>query len=148
MKRRILQIVSAFFALVPFAANAQYHPNLYRSLTLPSNSILVAGATSNYTATATLRQGVGLSILADFWTTNASTAGVGFHFDISADGVNYTTTKPIKLVYPLNGTTPVRVWTNYAPKVLSNIRSIRLTSITNGHDASIWVSNVVISYSN
>jgi len=132
------------------AAHAQFFQNFHQSIDIPASPMVVgASSTSNITTTAvTVRQGSGIAILPLFAGTNAGTAVLTLHFEVSADGTNFTTTTPLKALAAQNGTTGVLSYTNFPPDLLNNVRAIRLAKVQNAHTAQLFLTNVVVSHSN
>jgi hypothetical protein len=153
MKLTSFKIILAAAALLAAifipAASAQVTPVNYGVFT---NGVITA--TNGQTVTVLtsgvdVRQGRGMAILPYFvGLTDPTAANTTFHFDVSYDGTNWTTTSPFSLAVTHNSTTPVRGYTNWNATLLANVAKIRLRSVVNGGTNTIYVTNVTWSVSN
>ena len=106
------------------------------------------GAQSNLTSTAiSVRKDRGLSIIPIFAGTNSGTANLIFTGKVSPDKTNWCTVTPFTYTVAMNGTTGVVGYTNWPPTLLNNVAWFQLTSISNGHTASVYITNVLWSVS-
>jgi len=137
------------------SANAQFatgpRPGEATSIT-PATTLRVIASSQTNIATAGISNpfrisGTGnvgfYSVIA---STNASSAAVAFVFQISQDGANWIAVPAPQgaswTASTLNGTTGVYHFTNaWTSAALQNVGWIRLSNITNGHTASLWVTN-------
>jgi hypothetical protein len=149
-----LVLTVAFLAALALPALAQtspynlgpQQPNFYRSDT---NQFPFAMTGSPVTLTnvlkLTLRQDKGLSIFVSAHATTNSTAATTLLYDVTANGINYTTFEPIAVTFALNGTNEVVFWTNFPASVVNNLRAIKCTSV-NGPAGGV-VDSLIYSYS-
>ena len=147
----ILGLVAMLAAFLPAPpARAQLVPTdlTYALTNLVGVPVTVAAAGSNAISgpvEITLKQGVGFAALPHFAGTNAGTAVVGFIWQVSADGTNWITTDFLAHTDTMNGTTAVRGYKLWAPSSVDHARKARLFAITNGHTASVFITNVTVS---
>ena len=112
-------------------------------------STMTASSTSNVNSGVILvRQHRGIAIVPAFTGSGASTLNVTFKWDVSADGTNYTTTQPLSLVVPANGTNAVIAYTNVPATYLNNVRYLRVSSVANGATNSLTGVSITYSYAN
>jgi len=144
----LIPLLVALALLTPLPlALGQVTPTEIGSFTLPS-SVITDTATSNILSAVLVRQGKPLAIAPYFATTNSSTANVILTFDFSADGTNYTTVDTITKTNVLDGTTAVRGYHVISADTIGPARYIRLKTIENAHNATIWITNVVYAWPN
>lgn len=144
------QMVSTILTLLLSQALAQTpagmgNPAFVQTLALPANAIAPGNPPLFLPGQSTviaLTPRKGVALLASVATTNAGTGPVLFVFDLSADGTNYTTGQPITFAAPLNGTAGVIAFTNIGGPALDNVRFMRLTTISNLHSATAFVTNL------
>jgi len=113
-----------------------------------ANFTVTASSTTNipsaYLQTYYLDGVDNVSFYAAHTSGGASTEGILFTFQVTADGVNWFTPDaaiPSSVVDVKAGTTPQFLMTNFVTSAqLRNLRAIRLTSITNGTQA-LTISN-------
>jgi len=114
-----------------------------------SNAVVIAASVQSNIVNAipfnNTTYGRGFSVMALFASTNASTATVGFAFAPTVDGTNYATTGWLWATAALNGTTGVRAFTPFTGAQTDNTIRWKLVQITNGHNASLFVTNVVVT---
>lgn len=130
-------------------AEAQFTPARYRVWTnVPS--LVTTLAISNINANAfTLQRDKGVGCMILFGGSNAATANLAIEFEVTKDGVNWSTTAPFRFLSAANGTTAVLDWTNLCsgdPVRLNNIAQIRPKRATNAHTASLFISNIWWTY--
>lgn len=115
-----------------------------------SNAVVLNHQSSNLVSTTvspiSLRQGTGVAVAAYLAGTNATTSQVGIGFTTSLDGTNYATAVTHWALLTLNGTTAVRSYTNFPAATLDNARKFKILTITNGHTASVFLTNVQVSF--
>jgi len=75
-------------------------------------------------------------------TTNNSGSNITFVFGLIPDGTNMVNDKSILWTFPLTSYQGCVAWTNWGT-TYDNCRKVVLRYITNGHSATLWVSNVV-----
>lgn len=147
----IVLAIIGLLAAFTLTAKAQYQPNFYQNI-LTNGTVQIATAAATNTSALSkpvyVRQGKGISFLPYCAGTNSATANTWYFFDVTADGTNWSTTMPLQGSVALNGTTGSRGYILFDYSELDNVRAIRLAQITNAHTATIWVTNVVASYSN
>ena len=148
-------LVILAFILPALTVRAQVTPNtLGNALTNGTTVIIDATADQSNIVASTvvnidLRKDRGIGFQATIGSTNAATLQTGISFALSVDGSNYTTANNYWFIIPaLNGTAPVTAFTNFPPALVGNARKIRVLQITNGHTASLFVSNITYSFSN
>jgi hypothetical protein len=149
---RILMVALVLMALVlaiamPATVEAQVNPTtVENALTNGTLVVIAASAQSNMVASSVIEidvwQHKGIAFLPTLSSTNASTAQVGISYVVSVDGTNYSTSE-FWQVAALNGTSAVRPYTNYNAQLLDNARKVKINKITNGHNASLFVTNVL-----
>lgn len=130
-------------------ARAQYQPNYFVNVLTNGPVLLTNGQTLAVTTLpVTIRMGKGLAIFPYCVATDTTSANVISKWQSSYDATNYTTTFPYLKTNALNSTTAVRGIHILPPDSLDNFRTLRLTHLVNEHTNSIWVTNVIVSYSN
>lgn len=134
--------------LAPPEAKAQTTPTkIENALTNGTTVVIGAQAESNIVASTAVEidlwQETGLGIQARIASTNASTATVGIKWVFTLDGTNYLTDRPFWQITSLNGTTAVNTGTNLPSQYLDNFKKAKIAAITNGHTASLFVTNVL-----
>lgn len=133
MNRFKKSFVAALLALASFilapVLRAQVTPTTIGLVSgIPSNMAL--NTTSNITSGAiTLRQGKGLALAFNLVAQGAGTSNTTFNADVSLDGTNYSTTHPISIIVPNNGTNAVTFWTNIPPTTLDNSVYLRFSQV-------------------
>lgn len=136
----------AFFASLapPACAQVGLVPRTVALTNLPT--VIAASFASNVnTGIFPLYKSRGFAVTTKTACTNAATGTNAITFDISWDGTNWTTTGPLLLAGTHNGTTAVINFTNFPPAVVDNVRYGRVRTISNGHTASMFLSNIWIS---
>lgn len=150
----MMLVIIAFIALAP-VARAQVTPVTTGNM-LTNGTVVIIDATadqSNIVASTTvvvpLRKDRGIGIQATIGSTNAATLQTGISFALSVDGTSYTTANNYWFIIPaLNGTTPVTTFTNFPATLINNARYMKVLQITNGHTASLFVTNITYSFAN
>jgi hypothetical protein len=154
VSRRIVFAVITAIAVslaAPPPAQAQVTNVATISMTnLPS--VVTGAAISNITSKVLVRKGRGIGITPYYSGTNVDTTG-SFVLDFapSVDGTSVPTTNFISVTSYANGTTAVRGWTNFNPNLLDNFQYLHLVRIVNnsaGATNRVFLTNVVVSYSN
>jgi hypothetical protein len=155
MKKPLFRFLAAAFLLLALICLmappvvAQQNLTTFRPRTNVFTSVPSSVAASSTATVASEAVGVwpgrGLAVFPYFAGTNASTANVILAFNVSYDGTNWSTTTPILLTNVMNGTTAVRGYHHIPASSLDNVRAIRLQTIQNAHNASLFVTNVVWS---
>jgi hypothetical protein len=151
MKFRLLFLALLALAAAPLAprVQAQTEPTTFGTFT---NAVLTA--TNGQTLTIngppiTVHQDKGMAILPYFAAASAGeAANVTFNFDVTYDGTNWTTTKPITVAVAHNGTAAVRGHLLLDPTELNHVRQIRLSTVANAFTNTVYVTNVVWSRRN
>ena len=144
MKFKSLLLTAAL--ALGLTASAQVAPTVIGTFTnVPTT--MPATTASNVNSVVEIPTSGGLSLAPLIGATNAATANMGFYFQLTADGTNYSTTFPLNMQVALNGTTGVRGWTNVPQSLLVGARKIRLAYVTNGHSAPAFITNVTYSFS-
>lgn len=138
----------------PYAYGPQ-QPNFYRTdtndfpVTLTNTATTATFYTSNQFI-LTVRQDKGISLF-ETHAANSSTnqQTMTFTLDTTPDGTNWTTTGPITWSVTNNGTTSVTSWTNLPSTFISNVRKLKISSVTCplGTTNSLVVSKFWFSYS-
>lgn len=125
----------------PAAAQSVGRPQVFLAI---SNAVTLNHQSSNLVnaAAVDINPEVGIAVSAYVAGTNATTSQVGLGFATSLDGTNYSTTVTHWHLLTLNGTTAVRSYTNFPVAGLDNARKFKLLTVTNGHTASIFLTNV------
>ena len=147
MKHTFLRACLVFTLLlalaVPLTAPAQSvgRPQVFLAI---SNAVTLNHQSSNLVNAAAIdiNPDTGIAVSAYVAGTNATTSQVGLGFATSLDGTNYSTTVTHWHLLTLNGTTAVRSYTNFPASGLDNARKFKLLTVTNGHTASIFLTNV------
>lgn len=144
-----LLLLFALAAPPAATAAASSQPNYYDNVMTNGTAMLTNAQTLTVAAKPfRLRQGTGLYVSPYFNGTNTSSADAVFRFETTADGLNYTTTGPLRVTNSLTSSTAVRGG-NFIPRDrLDNVRDVKLVSIQNYHTNSIFVTNCVLSQSN
>ncbi len=143
MKHLLILIAALAFG---FTAAAQVTPTITGTFTnVPTT--MPATTASNVNSEITIPTSGGLALAPLIGATNAATANMGFYFQLTADGTNWSTTFPLNQQVALNGTTGQRGWTNVPQSLLVGARKIRLAYVTNGHSAPAFITNVTYSFS-
>lgn len=96
-----------------------------------------------------VRQGTGLALFLKAACTNASGSNVVVQLDASYDGTNWSTHCPgLCWTLPNSGTTAFVGYTNFPPEALNNFRKVRIGTVQNVHLSTLFITNIVRSYSN
>lgn len=150
----LLIAVMAMIAMPTAVKAAQYTnvfgPNFFKSYTatLTNGQTLIVGDTNFFD---TIRPGSGESTWLSIIGTNASVSNIVAKYDIALDGVvatsTWTTDQPFTQIKPMNGTTRVVNYTNFASLYLNNARAIGLYSLQNTHTNAVTVT-VIFSHAN
>jgi hypothetical protein len=132
--------------LMAMAPRAQGQPywNANTSLTnLPVN--LETHALSNLTSQPiTIRPGYSLGVQFNVGATNTATNGVVARVNLSVDGTNWTSSTSFWLQVP-SADVGGRWFTNIPPSAFEAARFFRITSVSNAHGDTLWVTNIIIS---
>jgi hypothetical protein len=160
-KRMILGLVMAIGLMVS-AAPAMAQVGTVPRVTQLTNTVnwtngsavvyVPAGSSTNVNIIVPLYKDRGMAFFPCLYGTNAGTANVAFLGQYGyilkywgATTTNWTTTTPFNYTVPMNGTTVVTGYTNIIRDGCDNFQLFKLTQITNGHTASVVVSNMVTS---
>ena len=84
----------------------------------------------------------GILLMPMFSAAGAGTSNVVFTFDLSPDGVTYSTTGPLTVTAACNGTNAVVHWANVFADSLPNTQYIRLTSVSTTQTNQVSVSSI------
>lgn len=140
---------------IAFPAAAQVTPITTKHMLTNGTTVIIDATAdqSNIVASTTvvveLQKDRGLGVQATIGSTNAATLQTGISFAVSGDGTSYTTANNYWFIIPaLNGTSPVTAFTNFPAQLLNNARYIKILQITNGHTASLFVTNVIATFNN
>ena len=145
---RSLVMALAALAAGLMCAEAQVLPTTTGALSQLPVAVTNATTLATNSTAITVRQGKGLAVFPKFHGTGASTSDVTFHFDVSIDGTNYTTTRPLTAVVPLNGTNLVTGFKLFAPSALDHVRTIRISAIQNAGSVGCVIDGVDWSIGN
>jgi Tfp pilus assembly protein PilE len=138
----------------PTALN--YANNAPNTVSLDTNAFpltLAASVGTNYTANGTnsldktIRQDHGLSAFVTVISTNASATTVTLGWDVTGDGMSYTTTRPLQWTVPSNFVGTNTYWTNWPNTTLNNLRQMQLTLATNNSAYTVKLVNLQYSQS-
>jgi hypothetical protein len=152
MKRTLSIIAAAVISLVASSvpASAQVTPSSVIPLTLSASTV-----GSNTTATITsqafpVSPGHGFAVVPNFQLSTTGTSNVTFNFQVSVDGVTWTTTTPFTCAIAATGATPVIAFYNFQSNVTGNgadnIAWVRLASVTNGNTGpTVTINSVTIT---
>lgn len=173
MKKTLIAVgmaaIVASLAILTFCSDSQAadppysisvaQPNFFRVDNVSwQNFTFTNGQARTFTANATntleltLPQDSGISIFVTTICTNANGTAQLLGWDVSADGTNFTSNRPLKFSVPGNATGTNTYWTNVPATFLNNLRSIQLTLATNvivvGADNSntVTIPKIVYSY--
>lgn len=114
--------------------------NMPTTVLLNSNAVINSGI-------ITLRANQGIAILPIFAFTNGNAGtNVQFSFTGSPDLTNWTTSAVFSMTVAGNGSTGVVGYTNVPPTWLNNIRYLRVSSITNQHTSTLFLTNILYSF--
>jgi predicted chitinase len=136
MKKLVLAIIA--LSALAFNASAQTTVATFKPVTLLTIDTLAAAitnsATSNYTATVSVRGANKIGIgIKNQYNGAGSTANI-YKFAKSADGVNFETTPSILVTNTPNGSTATYYFTE---ATVSGCAAVQLTQIVNGSAAAI-----------
>ncbi len=144
----LIMAAATFLLASPSPAHAQIAP----TTTVAFSSVpgaMPASSTSNViSALMTVRQGKGLAILPYYKGGDVGAGNLILRFDVTADGTNWTTTKPLSCTNALNGTNVVRDCSQFTAAQLNGLQGIRMQTIENTATNAITVTNVVASVGN
>lgn len=125
---------------------APQQPNFYRTdtnafpLSITNNGVTV---TVTNGLKLTVRQDTGLSFFVGTLSTNGlQTNSATIYFDVSYDGTNFTTTRPLSVTAPINGTNAALYWTNIPAPVYNGIDSFRALTVSAVSIAGSGTTNV------
>jgi hypothetical protein len=152
MKRVLSICLSVLLVAFSPEANAQVVPQRVTPLTL-SASTVATGTTSAITSQAfTINPRSGFAVVPTFVLGGAGTSNITFSFQVSVDGVNWTTTTPFTFSVAANGTTPVIAFYNFPPHIAGsgadNVAWVRLASVQNANGttgSTLTVNNINIT---
>jgi hypothetical protein len=145
----MLMLVAVALAMMPQEAEAQVTATSpVDALTNGTLVVIAASVQSNLVASSAVAvdvsPGRGFTSQPKISSTNASTAQVGIAWAFSVDGSTWSTIEYWQ-IGTLNGTTAIVPYTNFASSLIGNARKAKITKITNGHNASLFVTNVLAS---
>jgi hypothetical protein len=84
----------------------------------------------------------GILLMPLFSAAGTGTSNVVFTFDLSPDGVTYSTTGPVTVTAACNGTNAVVHWANVFPDSLPNTQFIKLTSVSTTQTNKVTITAV------
>ena len=152
---RIKQIASAAILCLCLWATAptglaQDTPLVSTDLLL-TNSTALGGATTTMVSTnsAWIQPRSGFAVWPKFvGNSGDATGNATFAFQVSRDGINWTTTSPLSVAFAGNGTTTQSAYAAFGPshptaaQVVAHARYVRLASVANANNGG---SNYVVT---
>jgi len=131
---------------MPPVASAQENPFTVTSLTTSTNAVAASTTAAVTTPAIQVRGSDGLAFLAKFVLDGPSTGNVTFHYNVSADGTNWTTTKPLNSgAIAANGTNAVTAYWNFSPTdsaELRNVKYLKLSEVQNAATNAVTLQNL------
>jgi len=131
----VIAIVAVLGILTTPRACAQVDAFTVTSLTTSTNAVAASTTAAVTTPAIEVRGDQGVGFVTKFNVDGPSTGNVTFHYNVSADGTNWTTTKPLNSgAIAANGTNSVTAYYNFGPTdsaELRNIRYIKLSEVQN-----------------
>lgn len=146
LRRGGLVVLAMISMMVAIQAWAVAHVTGTFNVPTAIASVTNATVTSTAGTAVTLYPGQTLTITPSFSAAGAGTSNTTFGFDVSGDGVNFTTTTPITGTFAANGTNTVRGLIVVQNTNLLGIIAIRFGSLATTQTNAITVGTIGYSY--
>jgi hypothetical protein len=141
-----IAVIGSLAVLTTPRACAQVDAFTVTSLTTSTNAVAASTTSTVTTDPVEVRGDQGVGFVAKFVLDGPSTGNVTLHYNVSADGTNWTTTKPFNSgAIAANGTNSVTAYYNFGPtdsSELRNIRYIKLAEVQNAATNAVSLQNV------
>lgn len=141
MKKHIMVLAVAALAVLAGTteSRAQIEPFTVASLTPSTNTIGTNAVATITTPAVAVRGEHGVGFVVKFKLGAAATNALTFHFNVSKDGTNWTTSRPFSASVGADGTNSVTHFFAFTPTgspPLANVQWIRLAAVGNAATAS------------